>query len=355
MLTAAGSGYSRWRDMAVTRWREDATCDDWGSYIFLRDVSSGDVWSAGLSADAASSRTVMKSSSTRIARRSSRRDGTLDHDARNACLGRGRRRGPAGLHLESRAAEPREIELTSYAELVLAPQARRRRASRLLQNVRANRVLAEIGAILATRRRRTPAEPQSGPRISRSPRARPSAIRNSRPIARASSGADAAARADRGDGRPAAVRHDRHRARSDLRLAPPRHDRAGRHRTRRLLDHRRRRRARRCSTCRQASRLPPPSSARRRSPGRRRRCSFIIWASTPTRPRLFSASPATCIYADPALRPSSDVSAQGGGPAVRPLGSGHLGRPADRAGAHRRYRGHRCRRASCCRRTNTGG
>ena len=47
MLTAAGSGYSRWRDLAVTRWREDATCDDWGSYVFLRDVRSGDVWSAG--------------------------------------------------------------------------------------------------------------------------------------------------------------------------------------------------------------------------------------------------------------------------------------------------------------------
>src|SRR6185312_7460587 len=46
MLTAAGSGYSRWRGLAVTRWREDATCDDWGSYIFLRDVYSGGVWSA---------------------------------------------------------------------------------------------------------------------------------------------------------------------------------------------------------------------------------------------------------------------------------------------------------------------
>ncbi len=28
MLTASGAGYSRWRDMAVTRWREDATRDD---------------------------------------------------------------------------------------------------------------------------------------------------------------------------------------------------------------------------------------------------------------------------------------------------------------------------------------
>ena len=47
MLTAAGSGYSRWGDLAVTRWREDATRDDSGSYIFLRDTQSGAVWSAG--------------------------------------------------------------------------------------------------------------------------------------------------------------------------------------------------------------------------------------------------------------------------------------------------------------------
>ena len=47
MVTAAGSGYSRWGDVSVTRWREDATCDDWGSYIFLRDAASGAVWSAG--------------------------------------------------------------------------------------------------------------------------------------------------------------------------------------------------------------------------------------------------------------------------------------------------------------------
>ena len=47
MLTAAGSGYSRWRDIALTRWREDPTCDPWGFYVFLRDVFNGHVWSAG--------------------------------------------------------------------------------------------------------------------------------------------------------------------------------------------------------------------------------------------------------------------------------------------------------------------
>ena len=31
----------------MTRWREDVTRDDTGSYIFLRDVESGSVWSAG--------------------------------------------------------------------------------------------------------------------------------------------------------------------------------------------------------------------------------------------------------------------------------------------------------------------
>ena len=46
MLTAAGSGYSRCDDLGVTRWREDATRDHCGSYIFLRDVQSGAVWSA---------------------------------------------------------------------------------------------------------------------------------------------------------------------------------------------------------------------------------------------------------------------------------------------------------------------
>src|SRR2546428_551252 len=46
MITAAGSGYSRWRDLAVTRWREDVTRDAYGQYVFLRDVDGGEVWSA---------------------------------------------------------------------------------------------------------------------------------------------------------------------------------------------------------------------------------------------------------------------------------------------------------------------
>ena len=39
MVTNAGGGYSRWRDLAVTRWHEDPTRDCWGTFGYLRDVT----------------------------------------------------------------------------------------------------------------------------------------------------------------------------------------------------------------------------------------------------------------------------------------------------------------------------
>ena len=45
-LSDSGSGFSRWRDLAVTRWREDSTRDHWGSYLLVRDEESGAGWSA---------------------------------------------------------------------------------------------------------------------------------------------------------------------------------------------------------------------------------------------------------------------------------------------------------------------
>ncbi|MGB2819333.1 MAG: glucoamylase family protein, partial [Phycisphaerae bacterium] len=46
MITAAGSGASRWQDLALTRWQEDATRDHWGTFLYLRDLDSGTLWSA---------------------------------------------------------------------------------------------------------------------------------------------------------------------------------------------------------------------------------------------------------------------------------------------------------------------
>ena len=45
MVTNAGGGYSRWKDLAVTRWREDGTCDNWGAFCYIRDVATKEFWS----------------------------------------------------------------------------------------------------------------------------------------------------------------------------------------------------------------------------------------------------------------------------------------------------------------------
>src|SRR4051795_405064 len=47
MITAAGAGYSTWRDLDVTRWRADGTRDCWGQFCYVRDRTAGPVWSAG--------------------------------------------------------------------------------------------------------------------------------------------------------------------------------------------------------------------------------------------------------------------------------------------------------------------
>ena len=44
MVSSAGGGYSRCRDLAVTRWHEDITRDHWGMFCYLRDVDSGEFW-----------------------------------------------------------------------------------------------------------------------------------------------------------------------------------------------------------------------------------------------------------------------------------------------------------------------
>ena len=46
MVTAAGSGYSQWGGLAVNRWREDPTRDNFGTYFFIKG-ETGRAWSAG--------------------------------------------------------------------------------------------------------------------------------------------------------------------------------------------------------------------------------------------------------------------------------------------------------------------
>ncbi|MES2128409.1 MAG: glucoamylase family protein [Pseudomonadota bacterium] len=45
MVSSSGGSYSRWRDLAVTRWRQDGTTDNAGIFCYVRDVESGLAWS----------------------------------------------------------------------------------------------------------------------------------------------------------------------------------------------------------------------------------------------------------------------------------------------------------------------
>jgi len=120
-ISSAGGGYSRWNDMAITRWREDATCDCWGAFVYLRDLKTGEFWST------THQPTLHLTQNYEAIFTQSRAEFRHDH---------------AGLDvhteisvspeddvelrrmtLNNRTSVAREIELTSYAEVVMTGHA----------------------------------------------------------------------------------------------------------------------------------------------------------------------------------------------------------------------------------------
>ncbi len=158
MITAAGSGYSRWGDIAVTRWREDATCDDFGAYIFLRDSDSGAVWSAGFQPSGAEPNeydVVFHEDRAELSRRDGTLTTTLDVLVSAEDDAEVRR-----ISISNSGSRAREIEITSYAELALAQQAQDISHPAFSKLFVETEYLTDVGAILAHRRRRAPDELQ---------------------------------------------------------------------------------------------------------------------------------------------------------------------------------------------------
>jgi len=46
MITDRGTGYSRYNDIAITRWREDNTLDRYGMFFYIKNTATGEAWSA---------------------------------------------------------------------------------------------------------------------------------------------------------------------------------------------------------------------------------------------------------------------------------------------------------------------
>ena len=158
MITAAGSGFSRWREIAVTRWREDVTCDSWGSYIFLRDLGTGKVWSAGYQpsgVEADSYEVEFSEDRAEIVRHDGALTTTLEVAVSPEDDAEVRR-----VSISNLGNRVREIELTSYAELVLAPDAADTAHPAFSKMFVQTEFDPQIGALLATRRLRSPADSQ---------------------------------------------------------------------------------------------------------------------------------------------------------------------------------------------------
>jgi cyclic beta-1,2-glucan synthetase len=119
MLTSAGSGYSMCSGLAVTRWREDSTCDDWGSFFYLRDVRSGAVWSASSQPVGQMPRSYEVSFSEDKVDFWRNDVGTVTHT--EVIVSPEDDAEVRRISITNQSARVREIEVTSYAEVVLAP------------------------------------------------------------------------------------------------------------------------------------------------------------------------------------------------------------------------------------------
>ncbi len=120
MLTATGSGYSRWNDLAVTRWQPDPTEDRLGTYIFISDAETGEWWSATAEPKQGPNETVQTlfcdDKATFI-----KSVGTLRSEVECIVVSEGNGEGRR-IVIFNDGSTDRQIEVTSFAELALAPE-----------------------------------------------------------------------------------------------------------------------------------------------------------------------------------------------------------------------------------------
>ncbi|MDY6846815.1 MAG: glucoamylase family protein [Chloroflexota bacterium] len=119
MMTESGSGYLEWKDIALTRWRNDAELDPWGLWYFIQDLDMDMTWSIGrapIEAESQEYRVIYGPHMTEIRR--------LTNDLRvnlqttitpkdDVCVQK--------ISITNQSNKKRRIRLISYGEVALAP------------------------------------------------------------------------------------------------------------------------------------------------------------------------------------------------------------------------------------------
>ncbi len=156
LITNAGGGFSRYGNLAVTRWRHDSTRDNYGQWCYVKDLSTGHVWSTAHQPSGTEPQWYrVLFASDRIT--FIRRDGDID-TVTEIAVASDDAAEVRRIILTNRSLQPREIELTSYSEVVLAPP-EADRAHPAFQNLFVQtEFLGPNAALLATRRPRSSTE-----------------------------------------------------------------------------------------------------------------------------------------------------------------------------------------------------
>lgn len=153
MVTHAGGSYSRWHEFAVTRWREDAIRDSWGTFVYLRDVDDGEFWSNAYQPTCRRG-DHYEAIFTQGRAEYRRRDKDVETHT-EICVSPEDDVEIRRITLSNLAWQNRRLEITSYGEVVLAPL-NADLAHRVFSNLFVHtEILADRQAILCTRRKRS--------------------------------------------------------------------------------------------------------------------------------------------------------------------------------------------------------
>lgn len=153
MVTNAGGGYSCFKDLAITRWREDTTCDNWGSFCYIRDLESGEFWSIAHQPTLQQSdhyEAIFSKGRAEFRRRDKDFDTYTEIVVSPEDDIELRR-----VHITNRSRKSRAIDVTSYAEIVLASSAADALHPAFSNLFVQTEIISQRQAILCTRRPRS--------------------------------------------------------------------------------------------------------------------------------------------------------------------------------------------------------
>ncbi|MCU0463544.1 MAG: cellobiose phosphorylase [Anaerolineae bacterium] len=123
VITHNGGGYSQWQGVSLTRWKADTTLDAWGVWAYVQDLDSGRLWSAAVQPTATPrdyQHVAFYPHQVEFQRRD--HDITVNMQVTVAADDDIEIRKITFINHSDR---PRRLRVTSYGEVLLAPQAER--------------------------------------------------------------------------------------------------------------------------------------------------------------------------------------------------------------------------------------